>query len=273
MFTVPVGEVKSIRLTWVYAGNPPPVNVTVSPGTPCPGDRVSEPTVTVKVATWVNMVGAWKVHPQRVEVTALMPLSLTKTVCGPALRAAGTRAVTLNLPLPETGAVIGAAPPIETLTVPVSELLMALVVGIHPDPVIPNSVFVGPADGDSVMVGAATVQVPVLYTAFAGTPAPLSVATTVYVPGSSGGTTMVVVIVPLGGIAVGPVIGAQIEPNITVARFAPVWVNPEPWRVIVDPAVELEGVSVIPNVPTVMSAFAELLAFPTVSSGPAIAHT
>jgi hypothetical protein len=129
----------------------------------------------------------------------------------------------------------------------VIELLRALVVGIHPDPVIPNSVLFGPPDGVRLIVGAATTQDPVLYT-----PA-LSVAITVYVPGFSGGTTMVVTTAPLVGIVVGPVIGAQVAPNITVARVAvPVMVNPEPWRVTVDPALALGGVKVSASTPTVM---------------------
>jgi hypothetical protein len=143
-----------------------------------------------------------------------------------------------------------------TVTVPVIELLRALVVGIHPDPVIPNSVLFGPPDGVRLIVGAATTQVPVLYTPM------LSEAITVYVPGFSGGTTMVVTTLPLVGIgeraeAPGPVIGAQVAPNITVANHAaPVWVNPEPWRVTVDPALALGGVKVSPSTPTVMSFFA-----------------
>jgi hypothetical protein len=224
----------------------------------------------VKVPTVLKLVGAAKVHPQRLEVTALTPLSLARTVCGPALRPAGTRVVTLNIPLAATGAVSGVPPATVILTVPVSALLTALVVGIQPDPVICNSWFGGPADGVSVMVGAATTQDPVLITGIAAS----SEATTVYVPGFSGGTTMVVVIVPLGGIVFGPVIGAQVAPNITVARCAvPVLVNPEPWRVTTDPGFALLGVSVSVSAPTVMSAFAELSEVGVVGSAPWTAHT
>jgi hypothetical protein len=254
--TVPIGELKSIVLTWVYAGNPVPVNVTVSPGTPCTGDNSIEAAVTVKVPTLLKLVTFGRVHPQAL-VGNGAPFSLTRTVWGPALRPV-TRAVRLNLPLPETGAVNRAPPPIWTVTVPVIELLRALVVGIHPDPVIPNSVLFGPADGVRLIVGAATVQVPVLYTFM------LSVAITVYVPGFSGGTTMVVTRAPLAGIVsvgvasrIGPVIGAQVPPNTTEANHAaPVWVNPEPWRVTVEPALALAGVKVSPSRPTVMRALA-----------------
>ena len=228
----------------MYAGNPVPVKTTVSPGTPCNGTKSIVAAVTVKVPTLLKLVTAGAAHPQA--LTETPPFSDTRMVCGPALRPV-TRAVRLNLPLEETGAVSAAPPPIWTVTVPVIELLRALVVGIHPDPVIPNSVLFGPPDGVRLIVGAATVQDPVLYTPM------LSEAITIYVPGFSGGTTMVVTTAPLVGIVVGPVIGAQVAPNITVARVAvPVMVNPEPWRVTVDPALALGGVKVSASTPTVM---------------------
>jgi hypothetical protein len=134
-----------------------------------------------------------------------------------------------------------------------------LVVGIHPDPVTANDVPVGPDVGFSLTVGTATVQ-------DFDPPTPwLSLATTVYVPGFSGGTTMVTLMLPSAAIVVDDtVIGAATEPNATLVRLPP-GVNPEPCRSTVVPAAALLGVIVSATAP-IIGAEATASKPPTIAS-------
>ena len=259
--TPPLGEVKVIWSIWAYAGNPAPVKLMVCPGPPCVGDSVIEAPVKVNVPTAVKAAGAptATLHPEGVT------LSLTTTLLAPEGKPAGTRALRLNVPPAETGA-LKVAVPIWTLTDELSEFVTVLVVGIHPDPVTVNNVLAGPDTGVTVTVGVATVQVVALGTL------ELSVATTVYVPGFSGGTTRVVVILPLEGIVtVWPwFTGAGCEPKTTLESVAP-GLKPDPSRVTVLPATALLGVIVSACAPTVISALAELAV--VAATGPETAYT
>jgi hypothetical protein len=92
---------KIIELIWLYGGNPAPVNLMLCPEAPCAGDKMIVANVKVNLATALKLVG--DAAQLLLEVTP----SVTTTELAPAVKPGGTRALSLNVPAPETGAVKG----------------------------------------------------------------------------------------------------------------------------------------------------------------------